>query len=137
EQFESFRFAEGVEKIEDVKPGMKLPGIVTNITAFGCFVDIGVHQDGLVHISELSGRFVKSPGDIVKVHQRVTVTVLDVDLQRKRISLSMKNGEPGTKTSQKKEEIMAAPKDMSKREKKEKGPRRFSNNPFYEAFRKK
>ena len=60
-QFETFQFAEGVEKIEDVRPGMKLPGIVTNITAFGVFVDIGVHQDGLVHISELSNRFVKNP----------------------------------------------------------------------------
>ncbi|NOY53908.1 MAG: RNA-binding transcriptional accessory protein [Deltaproteobacteria bacterium] len=93
EEFESFAFAEGVEKIDDVKPGMKLPGIVTNITAFGAFVDIGVHQDGLVHISQLSDRFVKNPGDVVKVYQKVTVTVLEVDLQRKRISLSMKNGQ--------------------------------------------
>ncbi|MCI0417187.1 RNA-binding transcriptional accessory protein [bacterium] len=88
--FEVFHFAEGIEKIEDVKPGMKLPGIVTNITAFGAFVDIGVHQDGLVHISQLADRFVKDPNDVVKVHQKVTVTVLDVDLQRKRVSLSMK-----------------------------------------------
>ena len=87
EQFEAFRFTEGVEKMEDVKPGMKLPGIVTNITAFGVFVDIGVHQDGLVHISELSDRYVKNPTDVVKVHQPVSVTVLDVDLARKRISL--------------------------------------------------
>ena len=69
---------------------MKLPGIVTNITAFGAFVDIGVHQDGLVHISQLADRFVKNPSDVVKVHQQVTVTVLNVDLARKRISLSMK-----------------------------------------------
>ncbi len=137
ERFESFRFAEGVGKIDDVKPGMKLPGIVTNITAFGCFVDIGVHQDGLVHISELADRFVKTPGDVVKVHQKVTVTVLDVDLQRKRISLSMKNGESGTKASHEKQEVKAAPKAVTKRDKKEKTPRRFSNNPFYEAFRKK
>jgi uncharacterized protein len=93
EKFESFAFAEGVEKIDDVKPGMKLPGIVTNITAFGAFVDIGVHQDGLVHISQLSDRFVKNPGDVVKVYQKVSVTVLEVDLQRKRISLSMKSGQ--------------------------------------------
>ena len=91
EQFEAFAFTEGVEKIEDVKPGMKLPGIVTNITAFGAFVDIGVHQDGLVHVSQLSNRFVKNPGDVVKVHQKVTVTVLDVDEARKRIALSMKD----------------------------------------------
>jgi len=92
EQFEIFRFAEGIEKIEDVKPGMKLPGIVTNITAFGVFVDIGVHQDGLVHISQLADRFVKNPSDVVKVHQKVTVTVLDVDLARRRISLSLRSG---------------------------------------------
>ena len=92
EQFEAFTFAEGVEKIKDVKPGMKLPGIVTNITAFGAFVDIGVHQDGLVHISQLSNRYVKNPNDVVKVHQKVVVTVVDVDAARKRISLSMKDG---------------------------------------------
>ncbi|OPY76405.1 MAG: 30S ribosomal protein S1 [Syntrophorhabdus sp. PtaU1.Bin058] len=91
EQFEAFSFAEGIEKIEDVKPGMKLPGIITNITAFGAFVDIGVHQDGLVHISHLSNRFVRNPNDVVKVHQKVNVTVLDVDVGRKRISLSMKD----------------------------------------------
>ncbi|OPY63562.1 MAG: hypothetical protein A4E62_02937 [Syntrophorhabdus sp. PtaU1.Bin002] len=91
EQFEPFTFTEGVAKIEDVRPGMKLPGIVTNITAFGAFVDIGVHQDGLVHISQLSNRFVKNPNDVVKVHQKVMVTVLDVDVERKRISLSMKD----------------------------------------------
>lgn len=90
EHFEAFSFAEGLEKLEDVKPGMKLPGIVTNITAFGAFVDIGVHQDGLVHISHLADRFVKNPNDVVMVDQKVTVTVLDVDVQRKRISLSMK-----------------------------------------------
>ena len=94
EQFETFRFADGIEKIEDVKSGMKLPGIVTNITAFGVFVDIGVHQDGLVHISEVSNRFVKNLAEVVKVHQKVTVTVLDVDLERRRISLSMKNSQP-------------------------------------------
>jgi Transcriptional accessory protein len=90
EKFEAFSFVEGVEKIEDVEEGMQLPGIVTNITAFGAFVDIGVHQDGLVHISQLSNRFVKDPNEVVKVHQQVQVTVLGVDLQRRRISLSMK-----------------------------------------------
>jgi uncharacterized protein len=87
DQFELFQFAEGVQEIQDVKPGMRLPGVVTNITAFGVFVDIGVHQDGLVHISELSNRFVKNPSDVVKVHQKVMVTVLEVDLERKRIAL--------------------------------------------------
>lgn len=95
--FEAFSFAEGIEKIENLQPGMKLPGIVTNLTAFGAFVDIGVHQDGLVHISQLSDRFVKNPADILKVQQRVTVTVLDVDLARKRIALSLKKS-AGAKT---------------------------------------
>lgn len=90
QQFEVFQFAEGVEKIEDLEPGMRLPGIVTNVTAFGAFVDVGVHQDGLVHISQLSDEFVKSPADVVKVGQRVMTTVLEVDLPRKRIALSMK-----------------------------------------------
>jgi len=90
-QFEVFSFADGVEKIEDVEVGMRLPGIVTNVAAFGAFVDIGVHQDGLVHISQLADRYVKDPGEIVKVQQKVTVTVLDVDIARKRISLSMKS----------------------------------------------
>ncbi len=90
EKFEAFAFAEGVEKIEDVQPGMKLPGIVTNVTAFGAFVDIGVHQDGLVHVSQLADRFVKDPNEVVKVQQRVMVTVMEVDLERKRIALSMR-----------------------------------------------
>ena len=71
---------------------MKLPGIVTNVTAFGAFVDIGVHQDGLVHVSQLADRFVKDPAEVVKVQQKVTVTVLEVDLPRRRIALSMKTG---------------------------------------------
>ncbi len=91
QEFEPFRFAEGVNKIEDLTVGMKLPGIITNVTAFGAFVDLGVHQDGLVHISQLADRFVRNPTDIVKVQQQVWVTVLEVDLERKRISLSMKS----------------------------------------------
>lgn len=90
-QFEVFQFKEGVEKIEDLEPGMKLPGVVTNVTAFGAFVDIGVHQDGLVHISQLADRFVKNPADVVKVQQTVMVTVVEVDLPRKRIGLSMRS----------------------------------------------
>jgi len=91
ERFEVFSFADGVEKIEDVEVGMRLPGIVTNVAAFGAFVDIGVHQDGLVHISQLADRYIKDPGEVVKVQQKVMVTVLDVDIARKRISLSMKS----------------------------------------------
>jgi uncharacterized protein len=90
QRFEAFTFQEGVEKMEDLRPGMKLPGIVTNVTAFGAFVDIGVHQDGLVHVSQLADRFVKDPAEVVKVHQKVMVTVVEVDLARKRIALSMK-----------------------------------------------
>ena len=90
QDFEHFAFAEDLEKISELEPGMNLPGIVTNVTAFGAFVDIGVHQDGLVHISELSDKFVKNPADVVKVQQKVEVSVLSVDLERSRISLSMK-----------------------------------------------
>lgn len=91
EQFEAFSFTEGVNEIGDLKVGMKLAGIVTNITNFGAFVDIGVHQDGLVHTSQLADKFVASPGDVVKVSQKVEVTVKEVDVVRKRISLSMKS----------------------------------------------
>lgn len=89
-QFEAFSFAPGIEKMEDLKVGMKLPGIVTNVTAFGAFVDIGVHQDGLVHKSQLRDGYVRNPTDVVKARQKVMVTVMDVDLGRRRISLSMK-----------------------------------------------
>ena len=85
-----FEFSNQVFKIDDVKPGMTLPGIVTNITNFGCFVDIGVKQDGLVHISQLADRFVSDPNEIVKLHQHVSVKVLEVDVLRKRIQLTMK-----------------------------------------------
>jgi uncharacterized protein len=88
--FESFLFSEKAQKIEDLEPGMVLPGVVTNITAFGAFVDVGVHQDGLVHVSQLADRYVKDPHQVVKVHQKVDVTVLEVDLGRRRISLSMR-----------------------------------------------
>jgi uncharacterized protein len=90
DRFEAFSFAEQVTSIEDVKPGMRLPGIVTNVTKFGAFVDIGVHQDGLVHISQLADRFVKDPAEVVKPQQKVMATVLDVDVGRKRISLSLR-----------------------------------------------
>ena len=89
-EFEVFSFSEAVHEMKDLQPGMRLPGIVTNVTNFGAFVDIGVHQDGLVHISQLADRFVKDPNEVVKVRQKVQVKVLEVDLERKRISLSMK-----------------------------------------------
>jgi uncharacterized protein len=91
EKFEAFSFTEGVNEIKDLAVGMKLPGIVTNVTQFGAFVDIGVHQDGLVHVSQLADKFVKDPGEVVKVQQKVMVRVLEVDIPRKRISLSMKS----------------------------------------------
>tara|TARA_R110002096_G_scaffold4493_4_gene20774 strand:- start:2595 stop:4886 length:2292 start_codon:yes stop_codon:yes gene_type:complete len=97
--FEVFSFAEGVEKPEDLREGMRLPGIVTNVTKFGAFVDIGVHQDGLVHISQLADKFVEDPADVVKVNQKVQVTVLEVDLDRKRISLTMKSERPNEQRS--------------------------------------
>jgi uncharacterized protein len=88
-EFEAFSFGE-VHAISDLKPGMVLPGIVTNVAAFGAFVDVGVHQDGLVHISELADRFVKDPNEVVRVRQQVQVRVLQIDSERKRIALSMK-----------------------------------------------
>jgi uncharacterized protein len=133
ESFRPFAFAEGVQAIEDLRSGMQLPGIVTNVTAFGAFVDIGVHQDGLVHISELADKYVKDPSQIVKVQQQVTVTVLAVDRERKRIGLSMKRSPeketstkhgPGNKKAVKNKTAKAS----AKRE-----PRPF-NNPFAELL---
>ena len=85
-----FSFAEGINKIEDLQEGMILPGIVTNLTNFGAFVDVGVHQDGLVHISEMADRYVSNPADVLSLHEHVTVKVIQVDRERKRIGLSIK-----------------------------------------------
>jgi uncharacterized protein len=90
QSFEAFAFARGIEKMEDLEVGMRLPGIVTNVTKFGAFVDIGVHQDGLVHISQLADRYVKDPAEVVKVRQQVQVRVLEVDAKRKRIALTLR-----------------------------------------------
>ncbi|HIF44824.1 MAG TPA: RNA-binding transcriptional accessory protein [Dehalococcoidia bacterium] len=90
QEFEPFSFADGINKMSDLTVGIKLPGIITNVTAFGAFVDVGVHQDGLVHISNLTNKYVTNPADEVKVQQQVWVTVLEIDLERKRIGLSMK-----------------------------------------------
>ena len=90
ESFEAVRFSEEVHSLQDLRVGMTLPGVVTNVTAFGAFVDIGVHQDGLVHISQLADRFVRDPNEVVHVQQPVQVTVVEVDIPRKRISLSMR-----------------------------------------------
>ena len=90
EQIEEFEFAKGIETVDDLEEGMELPGIVTNITNFGAFVDIGVHQDGLVHVSQLADKYVKDPNSVVKLHQHVRVRVIQIDRRRGRISLSMK-----------------------------------------------
>jgi uncharacterized protein len=139
QEFEEFSFAGDIQKIEDVKPGMKLPGIVTNITAFGAFVDIGVHQDGLVHISQLADRFVKDPGKVVKVHQKVNVTVLNIDLDRKRIGLSMKSNEKPApsknRSSRKPAKRNSAAVDRKKESGNKTGNRKKPfNNPFADLF---
>jgi protein Tex len=88
---ENVRFDSAVQKMEDLHEGMQMNGIVTNITNFGCFVDIGVKQDGLVHISEMSNKFIKHPSEVVQLGQQVSVRVTQIDLPRKRLGLSMKN----------------------------------------------
>jgi uncharacterized protein len=108
-EFKTASFQEGVEKIEDLKPGMQLEGVVTNVAAFGAFVDIGVHQDGLVHISELSDRFVKDPREVVKAGDVVKVRVKEVDVERKRISLTMKSGPLDRSTSRDNSRAAGAP----------------------------
>jgi len=139
EPYEPFSFDDNVSSIQDLKPGMKLPGIVTNVTNFGAFVDVGVHQDGLVHISEMSDRFVKNPAEIVSVQQKVRVTVMDVDLARSRIALSMKSQpgkRPRPKEKKKAQNKSAPPRKPANRKKpaKTRGPEPF-NNPFADAFR--
>jgi uncharacterized protein len=134
QRFEVFSFSDEVQKIDDLRPGMRLPGIITNVTAFGAFVDVGVHQDGLVHVSQLADRFVKNPRDVVKAQQQVTVTVLEVDLDRKRISLSMKT-DPGKSAKRTKREPKHERNRKVKQKKQEKGPAPF-NNPFTDAFKK-
>ncbi|MDR3569944.1 MAG: Tex family protein [Syntrophobacteraceae bacterium] len=134
--FEPFSFAAGVEKLTDLERGMKLPGIVTNVTAFGAFVDIGVHRDGLVHLSELCDRFVSEPREVVKVHQKVTVTILEVDLERGRVSLSMKSGAAETVMAAPKPE-KSAPATGPQRANPVAKPKTAFNNPFENAFKKR
>jgi uncharacterized protein len=134
QQFESMGFAEGVMKIGDLQAGMSLSGVITNVTAFGAFVDVGVHQDGLVHVSELADGFVKDPHAVIKVNQRVKVRVLAVDLERNRISLSMRQQRErpeGKSEKKQKEKKKVAVQDPQRKAK----PAPF-NNPFADAFRK-
>lgn len=115
EQFEKFEFASGVHEISDLRIGMKLPGIVTNLTKFGAFVDIGVHQDGLIHVSQIADRFIDDPAKVVKVSQHLEVTVLEVDVARKRIALSLKgnSSNTGKSTGKKTEAKSKEPQDMA------------------------
>lgn len=132
DNFEAFAFAGHVTEMKDLQEGMQLPGIVTNVTRFGAFVDIGVHQDGLVHISQLADRFVKDPADVVKVQQKVTVTVLEVDLDRKRISLSMRSSRPADaspKSTSRKSKPPAKPKQGGKPQNIK--PRPAAKQPFH------
>lgn len=138
--FDSFEFSRGVQQIGDLRPGMTLPGIITNVTAFGAFVDIGVHQDGLVHISELADKFIKNPSDVVQVHQKVTVKVLDIDIERKRISLSMKQDaaisqKPSGTNDKKRVYPNSSNTDRKKAPAKKQGSAPF-NNPFADIFGK-
>ncbi len=123
-------FREDVCTIEDVQPGMKLEGIVTNVTAFGAFVDIGVHQDGLVHVSEIADRFVRDPSEVVKAGDRLKVTVLDVDVARKRISLSARqNARPEARGSQRGGRGADSSRGYSSNRSRS-NTSTFSNNPF-------
>ncbi|MGW8222054.1 MAG: Tex family protein [Syntrophobacteria bacterium] len=135
QEFEVFAFAEEVQTIDDLRPGMKLPGIITNVTAFGAFVDIGVKQDGLVHVSEMADRFVKNPREVVTVQQQVTVTILDVDLERNRISLSMKEN-PGRAPRRNEKGSKRESNGKKKRRPETKRPTPF-NAPFARALQKK
>lgn len=134
ETFEPFAFAPGIEKLADLQPGMRLPGIVTNVAAFGAFVDIGVHRDGLVHVSQLADTFVSDPRQIVRVQQRVSVTVLEVDMERSRVSLSMKSAPaPGMEQA-----LNANPAATKARpeQKGHSGRNSAFNNPFEAALKK-
>lgn len=135
--FEPPKFRDDVRTMEDLRPGMELEGVVTNVTAFGAFVDVGVHQDGLVHVSKLADRFVKDPNDVVKVGDKLTVTVMEVDMVRKRISLSARRGDTpsGTHASTAGSTPRPAPVRQAARAP-EKPQGKFSNNPFERLLRK-
>jgi protein Tex len=131
DEFQPPKFRDDVRTLEDLKPGMALEGVVTNVTAFGAFVDVGVHQDGLVHVSQLADRFVKDPSEVVKVGDKVQVRVLEVDLQRRRIALTRKSGaaQPAPPGS------AAAPPAKPRPGPKPSGPKAPSTQPPAETFR--
>ncbi|MBI5523119.1 MAG: RNA-binding transcriptional accessory protein [Desulfarculus sp.] len=134
--FEAFAFAEGVHEMKDLEPGMRLPGIVTNVTNFGAFVDVGVHQDGLVHISQLAERYVSDPHQVVKVADRVMVTVLEVDLARGRISLSMRQDPQAARRGEKAQPQERPPDRRGQKPAKPPAPAAPAafNNPFAKAL---
>jgi uncharacterized protein len=138
DDFKLFNYREGVETMDDLAEGMRLPGVVTNVTAFGAFVDIGVHQDGLVHISEMSDKFVKNPADVLKVHQKVQVVVIGIDKDRKRISLSMKSrpGEGGAPRGEEKPAPKPKPARPPKGRREREAKDRPFNNPFADLLKK-
>jgi len=133
EDFTSIDFAGHVNQIADLLPGMSLPGVVTNVTAFGAFVDIGVHQDGLVHISELADHFIRDPSEVVALNQRVTVTVIDVDQERSRISLSMKTV-PGQRSTVPEKMRAPQPKNFKGKKNNKNQKARPFHNPFAQAL---
>jgi uncharacterized protein len=146
--FEPPKFRDDVRTLEDLAQGMELEGVVTNITAFGAFVDVGVHQDGLVHISQLADKFVKDPHEVVKVGDRLAVRVLEVDLARRRIALTAKKGEsaprPETRNAPQAQERSQPRRDGNRspagpRNDREKKPDAgaFKNNPFADHFNKR
>ncbi|HEX4352700.1 MAG TPA: S1 RNA-binding domain-containing protein, partial [Polyangiales bacterium] len=130
--FEPPKFRDDVRTLQDLQPDMELEGVVTNVTAFGAFVDVGVHQDGLVHVSQLADRFVKNPADVVKVGDKLQVRVLEVDLQRKRISLSARRASGGGTNPT----PNAAKGPTSTPNKPKEAPGKFRNNPFADRFRR-
>jgi uncharacterized protein len=137
DEFQPPKFRDDVRTLEDLKPGMALEGVVTNVTAFGAFVDVGVHQDGLVHISQLADRFIKDPSEVVKVGDKVQVRVLEVDLQRRRIALTRKSGAPAPTGA-----APPAPAKGPQKPQNKAGPttskpaESFRNNPFAAHFKK-
>lgn len=138
-EFKTAQFKEGVESLSDLKPGMRLEGTVTNVTNFGAFVDIGVHQDGLVHISALADRFVKDPREVVKTGDVVTVKVVEIDLNRKRVGLTMRLADevPASKPSATKpSKDRQPPKDRKPQRRTAKAPAASGNSAFAEAFAK-
>ncbi|MBN2785109.1 MAG: S1 RNA-binding domain-containing protein, partial [Pontiellaceae bacterium] len=133
EKFEEVGFREDVMTMQDLKEGMELKGVVTNVTAFGAFVDIGVHQDGLVHISQLSDRFIKDPAEVVQAGDRIDVRVLEVDLQRKRISLTAKKNQsakPKGPHKGNRPQNNQQRNNNRRQDNRPQKPRGFSNNPF-------